>query len=275
MADSTILNLDLQTTGSNSGTWGTVTNENLQKLEQAIKGYVSLSVAGNGTQALTTESWGTGSGSQQANVALNLTGTLTGTRALECEAVETWYFIHDATTRSGNTLTFGPAGGTPVTLPVTGAKYIIYCDGSTAFDVAANLGNISAANTLTVSGDVVFNGGTLTYNSSGADKNVQFYGGSDNNLLWLDAGLNSVGIGDNVPSAKLTIDQNSATGAIPVLELDQGDADQPFTNYVGTSAADDSSSISSSTAEASDKFGAVRVKINGTTKWIRIYDDPT
>ena len=51
MADSTILNLDLQTTGSNSGTWGTVTNENLQKLEQAIKGYVSLSVAGNGTQA--------------------------------------------------------------------------------------------------------------------------------------------------------------------------------------------------------------------------------
>ena len=31
MADSTILNLDLMTTGSNSGTWGTVTNENLQK----------------------------------------------------------------------------------------------------------------------------------------------------------------------------------------------------------------------------------------------------
>ena len=275
MADSTILNLDLMTTGSNSGTWGTVTNENLQKLEQAIKGYVSLSVAGNGTQALTIESGGTGSSSQQANVALNLTGTLTGTRALECEAVETWYFIHDQTTRSGNTLTFGPAGGTAVTLAVTGAKYIIYCDGSTAFDVAANFGNIAAANTLTVSGDVVFNGGTLTYNSSGADKDVQFYGDGDNNLFYLDAGNDRIGLGVSSPEGKVEIDQNSATGAVVVLNLDQGDSDQPFIDYVGTSATDDSSSISSSTAEASDKFGAVMVKINGVKKWIRIYDDPT
>ena len=71
------------------------------------------------------------------------------------------------------------------------------------------------------------------------------------------------------------MDQNSGTGAIPVLELDQGDADQAFTNFAGTSASDDSSSISSSTAEASDKFGAIMVKINGVKKWIRIYDDPT
>ena len=77
MADSTILNLDLQTTGSNSGTWGTVTNENLEKVENAIKGYVSISVAGNGTQALTTASGGTGD--QQSRAALKLTGTLTGT----------------------------------------------------------------------------------------------------------------------------------------------------------------------------------------------------
>lgn len=275
MADSTILNLDLMTTGSNSGTWGTVTNENLQKIEQAIKGYVSLSVAGNGTQALTTESGGTGSSSQQANVALNLTGTLTGTRALECEAIETWYFIHDATTRDGNTLTFGPAGGTAVTLPVTGAKYIIYCDGSSAFDVAANLGNIAAANTLTVSGDVVFNGGTFTYNSSGADKDVQFYGDGDNNLLYLDAGNDRVGLGVSAPEGKVEIDQNSATGSVVVLNLDQGDSDQPFIDFVGSTDTADAASISSSTAEASAKFGAIMVKINGTEKWIRIYDDPT
>ena len=58
MADSTILNLDLQTTGSNSGTWGTVTNENLQKLEQAMKGYVAVAISST-TQALTVESGGT------------------------------------------------------------------------------------------------------------------------------------------------------------------------------------------------------------------------
>ena len=141
--------------------------------------------------------------------------------------------------------------------------------------MAANFGNIAAANTLTVSGDVVFNGGTLTYNSSGADKDVQFYGDNDNNLLYLDAGNDRVGLGVSSPEGKVEIDQNSATGAVVVLNLDQGDADQPFVDFVGTSAADDSSSISSSTAEASDKFGAVMVKINGTAKWIRIYDDPT
>ena len=48
MADSTILNLDLQTTGSNSGTWGTVTNENLEKMENAVKGAISGIFAATG-----------------------------------------------------------------------------------------------------------------------------------------------------------------------------------------------------------------------------------
>jgi hypothetical protein len=39
---SSTLNLELQTTGENSGTWGTITNNNLQKLESAVKGYVSV-----------------------------------------------------------------------------------------------------------------------------------------------------------------------------------------------------------------------------------------
>ena len=37
---SSSLNLEIQTTGENSGTWGTIVNNNLQKLESAIKGYV-------------------------------------------------------------------------------------------------------------------------------------------------------------------------------------------------------------------------------------------
>ena len=42
---SSTLNLELQTTGENSGTWGTITNNNLQKLESAIKGYVAVAIA--------------------------------------------------------------------------------------------------------------------------------------------------------------------------------------------------------------------------------------
>jgi hypothetical protein len=73
MADSTILNLDLQTTGANAGTWGSKTNDNLEKIENAIKGYASVSITGT-SQALTVASGGTGD--QQSRAILNLTGTL-------------------------------------------------------------------------------------------------------------------------------------------------------------------------------------------------------
>jgi hypothetical protein len=47
MASSTSsdLKLELITTGEKSGTWGTITNTNLQILEQAAIGYLSLAVA--------------------------------------------------------------------------------------------------------------------------------------------------------------------------------------------------------------------------------------
>ena len=47
MADSTLLNLDLQATGANAGTWGSKTNDNLEKIENAIKGYTTVSVTGS------------------------------------------------------------------------------------------------------------------------------------------------------------------------------------------------------------------------------------
>ena len=49
---SSILNLELQATGENSGTWGTKTNNNIQKLESAIKGYVSVAVASTSDSCL-------------------------------------------------------------------------------------------------------------------------------------------------------------------------------------------------------------------------------
>jgi hypothetical protein len=47
MASSTSsdLKLELMTTGEKSGQWGTITNTNLQILEQAASGYLSLDVA--------------------------------------------------------------------------------------------------------------------------------------------------------------------------------------------------------------------------------------
>ena len=53
MGYSTDIKLDLMVTGSNSGTWGTKTNTNLQLIEEALCGYIDQSIAGGaGTTAL-------------------------------------------------------------------------------------------------------------------------------------------------------------------------------------------------------------------------------
>jgi len=270
MADSTILNLDLQTTGANAGTWGSKTNDNLSKVENAIKGYALVSVATSGTLALTTASGGTGD--EQSRASLRLTGTLSGAVALECEAHPYWYFIHDTSTRAGYALTFGPAGGTAITLPYTNTKYLVYTDGSTMFDVLSNVGNITSGGTLSATGDIDFDGGTFTFNQTGADLDARFEGSGDPQLLRTEATNDRVGIGIAGPLAKLGVTQEKAAGAVPCIELEQIDQDFAFTNYKGTTAADSTKSISSSTAEAAAKFGAVRIRINGTDKWIRVYD---
>ena len=270
MADSTILNLDLQTTGANAGTWGSNTNDNLSKVENAIKGYAAVSVASSGTVSLTASSGGTGD--EQSRAALKLEGSLSGNVQLECEANPYWYFIHDASTRGGYTLTFGPAGGTALTLPYTNTKYLVYTDGTTMFDVLSNVGNITSGGNLSASGDVAFDGGAFVFNNSEIDTDARFAGLSDTNLLRTEATNDRVGIGLAAPLAKLGITQTSATGAVPCIELEQLDQDFAFTNYKGTTAADSSKSISTSTAEAAAKFGAVRIRINGTDKWIRVYD---
>jgi hypothetical protein len=106
---SSSLNLELQASGENSGTWGTITNNNLQKLESAIKGYVSVAVAST-TDSLTASDGSTTD--EQSNAIIKLTGSLTGNTTMQCEAVESWYIVDNATSMGTYTLGFKPAGGT-------------------------------------------------------------------------------------------------------------------------------------------------------------------
>ena len=325
---SSSLNLELQATGENSGSWGTKTNNNLEKLESAIKGYVSIAVAS------TTDSLATSNGSttdEQSNAIIKLTGTLSGDTTMQCEAVETWYIVDDATTHGGNTLGFKPAGGTAVNL-VQGAKHILYSDGSTMFDVLADAGNIKANGTLDVTGNTSLDGGTFVFNESSADLDFRIEGNGDANLFFTDAGNDRVGIKTNSPSTELdvvggvkatgnvdfdggsftfndssasldfrietntlthaffsdgsadkigfgtssptsafvTIDQSNASGAVAVLTLDQGDEDQEFIRFDGTSASDQTKSITTDTSVGS-LTGHIRVNINGTDFWIPFY----
>ena len=322
------LNLELQTTGENSGTWGTITNNNLQKMEAAIKGYVSVAIAST-SDALTFEDGSTGL--EQDNAIVKLTGTLTGNTTMQCEAVENWFIVDNAATMGTYTLGFKPAGGTAASL-VSSSKHLLYSDGSTMFDVLADCGNISANGTLTVAGNVSLNGGTLIYNEAGADLDARFEGSGDANLIYLDAGNDRIGIktaspstelhvvggikatstidfdggtftfndtgadldfriesdddaynfisdagNDRIgigtsgaPGGKLEVNQNSSTGAIACLELDQDDQDQEFIKFDGTTASDQTKSLTTDTSVGS-LTGHIRVNINGTDFWIAYY----
>ena len=208
---SSTLNLELQASGENSGTWGTITNNNLTKMESAVKGYVSVAIAST-TDSLTATDGTTAD--EQSNAIIKLTGTLTGNTTMQCEAVENWYIVDNATTMGTYTLGFKPAGGTATNL-VASSKHILYSDGSTMFDVLKDAGDIKANGTLTVSGNTSLDGGTLVYNTSEADLDARFAGSSEANLLYLDAGNDRIGIGTASPSTELhVVGAVKATGAI-------------------------------------------------------------
>lgn len=101
---------------------------------------------------------------------------------------------------------------------------------------------------------------------------VLVFGTGGSEAFRIDA-LGNMAIGATSAAAQLHVDQSSLTGARPVLLLDQGDIDDTFINFIGTSAADGTRSISSDTTEDAAKFGAYRVEINGVLKWVRVYDD--
>ena len=325
---SSALNLELQATGENSGSWGTKTNNNLQKLESAIKGYVSVAIASTTDSLVATNGSTT---DEQSNAIIKLTGTLSGDTTMQAEAVETWYIVDDATTHGGNTLGFKPAGGTAVNL-VQGAKHILYSDGSTMFDVLADAGNIKANGTLDVTGNTSLDGGTFVFNESSADLDFRIEGNGDANLFFTDAGNDRIGIKTNSPSTELdvvggvkatgaidfdgggftfnesgaaldfrietdtlthaffadgsadkiafgtssptsalvTVNQANTSGAIACLTLDQDDTDQEFIRFDGTSASDQTKSLTTDTSVGS-LTGHIRVNINGTDFWIPYY----
>ena len=325
---SSTLNLELQASGENSGTWGTITNNNVTKLESAIKGYVSVAIAST-TDSLTATDGTTAD--EQSNAIIKLTGSLTNNTTMQCEAVENWYIVDNATTMGTYTLGFKPAGGTATNL-VAGSKHILYTDGSTMFDVLNDAGNIKANGTLTVSGNTSLDGGTFVFNESSADVDFRIEGNGDANLFFTDAGNDRIGIKTASPSTELhvvggvkatgaidfdgggftfndsgasvdfrietntlthavfidgsadkigfgtsaptsgfvNIDQASSTGAIAVLTLDQGDEDQEFIRFDGTTAADQTKSLTTDTS-VGDLTGHIRVNINGTDFWIPYY----
>jgi len=132
MASSTSsdLKLELITTGEKAGTWGTITNTNLQILEQAASGYFTQSIA-SADLALALSTFAVSNGK---NLYYKFTGTLAANRTVTMpDSAERVFIVEDATTRNPSTTTFTltvkTVSGTGVTIPV-GAKMVLYSDGT-------------------------------------------------------------------------------------------------------------------------------------------------
>ena len=122
------LKLELMTTGEKSGTWGTITNTNLQQLQQAASGYIAVDVASSDVAL----SLANGAVSNGKNLYFKLTGTLTGNRNVTMpDSAERVFIIQDATSRSSSlySLTVKTVSGTGVAIPV-GSTNLLYSDGT-------------------------------------------------------------------------------------------------------------------------------------------------
>jgi hypothetical protein len=104
--------------------------------------------------------------------------------------------------------------------------------------------NLTVAGTLSALGNVSFDGGSLVFNESGADRDARFEGDTDANLLFTDASTDRVGIGTNTPTEKLDVAGiGRVEGSMKVAGTSSAGADIKLyedtdngTNYVGFKA---------------------------------------
>ena len=135
---STDLALELVATGEKAGLWGTITNTNLQILQQSATGVVDVSMTSSSDKTLLLSDGATSDGK---NIYLRLTGTMTGNVNLIIPASTTGgtatrvYIIQDATDRTTAnkyTLSIKTAGSSnPIPVPV-GSTMLIHSNGTDA-----------------------------------------------------------------------------------------------------------------------------------------------
>ena len=139
------LKLSIMATGENAGTWGDITNTNLNLLQQAIGGYQEVSIAG-GAQT-TTLVMSNAAISNARNAVIKLIGAITGNQIVTVpDGIEKTYIVSNGTT-GAFTVQFKTATGTGSTFSTTdkGTKSL-FSDGTNIVDVFSTLSQINLVN---------------------------------------------------------------------------------------------------------------------------------
>lgn len=224
------LKLELMTTGEKSGTWGTITNTNLQQLEQAASGYLSLAV-GSADVALALSN---GAVSNGKNLYFKLTGTLTANRTVTMpDSAERVFIVEDATARSSSnyTLTVKTVSGTGLALPV-GSTTVLYSDGTNITGKLQTKGYYTpSANYTAVNGDQVLvdtSGGgigapvTITLPASPAVGNEVHFIDSGSNLASNNLTIGRNGSNILGSASDLTVSTNGSAFTLVYVNATRG-----------------------------------------------------
>jgi len=185
---SDLLKFEKQTTGENSGTWGTKANTAMSRLEEAIAGMTTITVTGsNYTLDDTQYSENSSTTSESHLHIIKTTGTLTGNRDVIVPARTKTYLIWNGN-GGAYTLTAKTASGSGVIIPQGGVQYV-YCDGTNVEAASLGISNdgtkildtngnelvtlatiASAVNEFTISNAASSNGPQLE--ATGGDSNI-------------------------------------------------------------------------------------------------------
>jgi hypothetical protein len=230
---STDLKLELMVTGENAGTWGDITNTNLNILQQAIAGYQELSIAGGAqTTALV---FSNGVLSNGKNAVIKLTGTITGNQIVTIpDGIEKTYIINNGTT-GAFTVQIKTVSGTGPTFATTDKGFkSVFSDGTNVVDVSLS-SPPGGSNT-----QVQFNNGGTAFGGSANftwdGTNVQI--GSQGDLRLGDAD-NSNYVALHAPTtvaSNYTLTLPTATGTANQVLITDGSGNLSFATVTGGAA---------------------------------------
>jgi hypothetical protein len=218
------LKLERQASGENSGNWGNLVNYVLNRIDSTVRGYTSVDVAGSVNVTLTSNTSTTNTDDdatddQVHNKVIEFTGALTGSIYVFTDAVEGDYTLFNNTSGSYS-LTFANTGHAANGVVITqGTKSIVYTDGSTIYDVGADLGAVGASS-LIVAGAA--NVGSLT--STGnvnllAASSLVLQDSSGGEYAALKASATTTSYTLTLPAATGTADQVLTTNGSGVLSF--------------------------------------------------------
>jgi hypothetical protein len=163
-------------------------------------------------------------------------------------------------------------------------QYISMSTSATPQSLVINAANSSSAST---GGSLILSAGT---GSASAIGGIAYLSGGDSAGIYdgggvvLTGGAAATGVGGNITfnagdasgagtGGNISLTPGTTVGGTSgIVRMTASSSTRALVDFVGTSGAASANSISSSTASAGAKFGAIRIQINGVDKWIRVYD---